>query len=92
MATKQGDLSLLKEPVAQELLRSASETVDGETPEYPAMAQKYLGDEAEGWRKQYQQMFPRLVRIVVQPEWVGIIDIPSGRFPSAIERAAAAGQ
>lgn len=158
MATKQGDLGLLNEPLAQELLQAAiparlayiwsdgtprvipiwfhwtgeeiilcspptapkmkvlgqdtkvaltidyeawparvlmirgtarSEAIDGEIPEYPAIAQKYLGEEqAQGWRQQYSQMFPQAIRIAVRPEWAGIIDIASGiRFPSAIEAA-----
>ena len=68
-----------------------SEVVNGEIPEYPAITKKYLGEEqAQGWRQQYAQMFPNPIRITVQPEWVGIIDLASTtapRFPSAIEAA-----
>jgi hypothetical protein len=36
-------------------------------------------------------MFPRMARIFIQPEWVGVLDFET-RFPSAIERAMARAQ
>lgn len=66
--------------------------IDGEMSEYPALAEKYLGDGAGDWRKQYAAMFPRVVRISVVPEWAGILDVADNRFPSAIEAAVSAAQ
>jgi hypothetical protein len=66
-----------------------SETIDGEVPEYAEITRRYLGEEASiGWRAQYAQMFPKPVRIAVQPEWVGLVDVET-RFPSAIAKAIA---
>lgn len=155
MPTKQGDLNLLKDPIAQELLNSriparlayvwpdgtprvtpvwshwnGSEiilgtvpgspklkalaqnpmvalTIDTETfpakvlmirgaasvelvdelPEYAAMATRYLGEEGGmAWMTQVGGLFSQMARIVVQPEWVGILDFET-RLPSAIEAA-----
>ena len=156
MPSKQGDLSLLKHPVAQALLRSAiparlaytwtdgtprvipiwfhwtgeqlvlgtpatapkikalkrqpkvAVTIDQEgfpaqvllvrgtarmqemdavVPEYAAAARRYLGEEqGAGWASKARAMFPKMVRIAIQPEWVGLLDFKE-RFPSAIERA-----
>jgi hypothetical protein len=68
-----------------------SKIVDGEMSEYAALTKKYLGDGADDWRKQYAGMFPRVVRISVTPEWVGILDVAGNRFPSAIEAAVSGG-
>ena len=38
-----------------------------------------------GWIKQ-RRSYPRMSRIFVTPDWVGVLDF-EGRFPSAIERA-----
>ena len=64
---------------------ASTRTTDGEIPEYAAMTSKYLGNAAQGWREQYNQMFPRPARIAVRPEWVGILDVADNRLPSAIE-------
>jgi hypothetical protein len=60
------------------------EEVDGVVPEYELAANRYFG-EAQGnaWVQQVRQMLPRMVRIRVRPEWVGILDFQS-RFPSAL--------
>lgn len=66
------------------------EVVEGVTPEFLASAQRYFG-EAQGraWLDGVrQQLFPRMGRITVQPEWVGIIDSEK-RLPSAVEAAMA---
>lgn len=78
-------------PVRSLLIRGTvtSQIIDGEVPEYAAMTDRYLGEEAaKGWRAQYAQMFPRPIRIAITPEWVGLVDVQS-RFPSAIARAIA---
>jgi hypothetical protein len=60
-----------------------SETVEGEIPEYPAMTQRYLGEEAaKEWSALYAKTFPQPIRISVKPEWVALIDVQT-RFPSA---------
>jgi PPOX class probable F420-dependent enzyme len=63
------------------------ETVQGVVPEYAAAAQRYFG-EAQGraWVEQVRTLFPRMARIAVRPEWVGILDFET-RFPSAIAAA-----
>jgi hypothetical protein len=67
------------------------DSVEGVAPEYAAAGRRMLGEEAaKGWLVQAGAMFSRMSRIFVTPEWVGIIDFES-RFPSAIERAMAAG-
>jgi PPOX class probable F420-dependent enzyme len=153
MATKQGDLSLLQDPVAQELLQSRIparlaytwtdgsprvvpiwfhwngseivlgtpprapklkaltrnpkvavtidsdtwphrvllirgtariETVNGVVPEYAASARRYFGEEqGNAWVKQVEGMAPRMARVAITPEWVGVLDFQT-RFPSAI--------
>lgn len=65
------------------------EWVDGVVPEYAAAAERYLGPEAgKGWIEQFKGMFDKGARIVVTPEWVGVLDLET-RFPSAIEKAMA---
>jgi len=67
------------------------QTVDGVVPEYALAAARYLGAESgKGWVEQAKALFPQMARIVVRPEWVGLLDFEQ-RFPSAIE-AAMAGQ
>jgi Pyridoxamine 5'-phosphate oxidase len=156
MPTKQGDVSLLQDPVAQELLKSShqaklayvwsdgtprvipiwfhwngkeivfgsptgapklkvlkdgtkvaitidSETppwqvlyvrgsirieiVDGASPEYIASAKRHIGEEAaNAWLAQAGPLVKQMARILVTPEWVGILDFEK-RMPSAIEKA-----
>jgi hypothetical protein len=156
MPTKQGSVALLKDPVAQDLLRSTSparlayvwhdgtprvvpiwfhwngreivlgtpptapkvralspgakvalsidgntwpykvlqvrgtartETVPGVVPEYALAAERYFGaDQGRAWAKQMAGMFSHMVRIVVRPEWVAVLDFEK-RFPNAIEAA-----
>ncbi len=65
------------------------EVMDGVVSEYALAAKRYLGDEAgAGWIHQVSSMFPQTTRIILVPEWVGVLDF-EGRFPSAIERAMA---
>ena len=66
-----------------------SEVIEGEVPEYAAMTRRYLGEEgSQLWRAQYAIMFPRTIRVAIQPNWVGLIDVQA-RLPSAIESAMA---
>ena len=61
--------------------------VDGVVPEYALSATRYLGEEqGRGWAEQAKTMFPKMVRIAIKPEWVGVHDFQQ-RFPSAIEAA-----
>ncbi len=63
------------------------ETVEGVVPEYAIAAERYFGaEQGKGWVEQVRGMFPQMARIVIQPEWVGILDFEQ-RFPSAIETA-----
>jgi hypothetical protein len=64
-----------------------TDTVDGLAPEYESACMRMFGEEAaKGWLDQAAAMFPRMSRIFVTPDWVGVLDFES-RFPSAIERA-----
>jgi hypothetical protein len=66
------------------------QTVDGVVPEYALAAERYLGVEGgKAWVEQAKALFPQMTRIVVRPDWVGLLDFEQ-RFPSAIEAAMAA--
>lgn len=68
------------------------ESIDGTFPEYAAMAQRYFGEEGgRAWLERARGMFPRMVRVTVHPEWVGLLDFET-RFPSAIEAAMTRGR
>ncbi len=146
MPTKQGDVGLLQDPVAQQLLQakgpahlaynwrdgtprvvpigfhwngeeivmatavdapktkvidrdfSASkillirgtvrvDTVEGIAPEYTAMIHRTMSQEdAEALLKEAARLYPRMTRIFIHPDWVGILDFET-RLPSAVERA-----
>jgi Pyridoxamine 5'-phosphate oxidase len=63
------------------------DTVDGVAPEYVAMSIRCMGEEAgQAWLAQAGALMPRMTRIFIQPEWVGVLDFET-RFPSAVERA-----
>jgi hypothetical protein len=60
--------------------------VDGVPEEYATAARRYFGEEqGAAWAAQVGQMVPRMARVAVRPEWVGIIDFQT-RFPSALAR------
>jgi hypothetical protein len=60
-----------------------------EIAEYAASAERYFGQEqGQAWTGQVGGMFAQMARIVIEPEWVGIMDFEQ-RFPSAIEAAMA---
>lgn len=63
------------------------DTVDGLAPEYEAMAMRVFGEEqGRAWLENVRPLFPRMARVFIRPEWVGILDFET-RFPSALERA-----
>ena len=64
-----------------------TDVVDGIAPEYEHMVYRSLGREnGEAWLANLRQICPRMVRVFVTPEWVGVQDFEM-RFPNAIERA-----
>jgi len=63
------------------------DTVEGIAPEYAAMTTRVMGEEqGRAWLENLGPICPRMARVFVRPEWVGILDFET-RFPSAIERA-----
>ena len=63
------------------------DSVDGVAPEYASMSRRVMGEEqGEAWLNQIGAMIPRMARIFITPEWVGILDFET-RFPSAVEHA-----
>jgi hypothetical protein len=60
------------------------EPVQGIVPEYEAAAQRYFDAKlAEEWLRQLRGIVSSMVRVTVNPEWVGLLDFQS-RFPSAL--------
>ena len=60
------------------------EPVEGIVPEYVASAERYFEPElAKTWLSQLRTMVSSMVRITVNPEWVGLLDFEE-RFPSAL--------
>ena len=67
------------------------ETVDGIAPEYAAAAERYFGpDQGRAWVENMAQVTDTMARIVVRPDWVGILDFED-RFPQAIASRMGAG-
>ncbi|HZR44866.1 MAG TPA: pyridoxamine 5'-phosphate oxidase family protein [Ktedonobacteraceae bacterium] len=63
------------------------DTVEGIAPEYTAMIRRTVDEEeAEAMLKNAARLFPRMTRIFIHPDWVGLLDFET-RLPSAIERA-----
>jgi hypothetical protein len=61
--------------------------VDGVPDEYAAAAERYYGvEQGRAWVTQAQTLMPRMARIAIRPEWVGLHDFAT-RFPSAVEHA-----
>jgi hypothetical protein len=59
-------------------------TVKGVSPEYAASAQRYFGaEQGRAWVAQMNRMITEMVRIVITPEWVGLLDFQT-RLPSSI--------
>ena len=64
-----------------------TDAVEGIAPEYAAMTERVFGEEqGRAWLDNLRPLSPRMARIFVRPEWVGILDFET-RFPSALERA-----
>ena|SRR5689334_867666 len=62
----------------------AMDTVKGVCPEYASSAERYFGaEQGRAWVAQLTSRVPEMVRIVVTPEWVALLDFQT-RFPSAI--------
>jgi hypothetical protein len=60
------------------------ETVAGVAPEYASAAERYFGPEGgRAWVANVGQLEDNMVRFVVRPDWVGLLDF-EGRFPQAI--------
>jgi general stress protein 26 len=73
-------------------LRGAAtvEIVDRVPEEYAAAVERYSGAEAgRAWLEQIGRIFPRMARIAIRPEWVGLLDFET-RFPSGIAKGMAA--
>jgi Pyridoxamine 5'-phosphate oxidase len=63
------------------------DTVDGVAPEYAAMCRRVMGEEGgDAWLQQVTPLFPRMARVFIRPEWVGVLDFET-RFPNAVEWA-----
>jgi general stress protein 26 len=61
--------------------------MDGIVPEYALAVKRYFGEEGgEAWLQQVRPLAPKMARIAIRPEWVGILDFQQ-RFPSALEKA-----
>jgi Pyridoxamine 5'-phosphate oxidase len=60
------------------------ETVEGIAPEYAAAADRYFSrSQAEEWLSLLRTRISSQVRIIITPEWVGLLDFQT-RFPSAM--------
>ncbi len=58
--------------------------VNGIVPEYALAAERYFGSEqGKTWVSQLASMIPDMVRITIEPEWVGVLDFQT-RCPSAL--------
>ena len=68
------------------------DTVDGIAPEFVALCRRYMGEEtSDGFVGQLRAGLPRMARIFVTPEWVGLLDFET-RFHHWLEEAMARGQ
>ena len=60
------------------------EPVEGIVPEYEQAAARYFDPKlAQAWLGQLRTLITSMVRIVITPEWVGLLDFQQ-RFPSAL--------
>ena len=60
------------------------EPVEGIVPEYEMAAARYFDPKlAQAWLTQLRALISSMVRIVITPEWVGLLDFEQ-RFPSAL--------
>jgi Pyridoxamine 5'-phosphate oxidase len=64
-----------------------TDTVEGLAPEYVANARRSMSEEdAQAFLAESARIYPRMTRIFIHPDWVGILDFET-RLPSAVERA-----
>jgi len=64
-----------------------TDTVEGIAPEYAAMIRRTMSEEdAQALLAEATRLYPRMTRIFIHPDWVGILDFET-RLPSAVERA-----
>jgi len=64
-----------------------TDTVEGIAPEYVAMIRRTMNEEdAQALLDQAAPLYPRMTRIFIHPDWVGLLDFET-RLPSAVERA-----
>jgi hypothetical protein len=61
------------------------ERIEGIVPEYELCAKRYLGEQrGQMWMAQLRPAFPPMARIVIRPEWVGVLDLAQ-LYPQVIE-------
>jgi hypothetical protein len=64
-----------------------TDTVEGIAPEYAAMSHRTMSEEeAQTFLTEAARLYPRMTRIFIHPDWVGLLDFET-RLPSAVERA-----
>jgi hypothetical protein len=64
-----------------------TDTVEGLAPEYTAMILRTMSEqEGQTLLKEAARLYPRMTRIFIHPDWVGLLDFET-RLPSAVERA-----
>jgi len=63
--------------------RAEVEEIDGLAPEYVSAAHRFLGDSADAMLEAMDQPGTVQARIVVRPEWVGVLDFTE-RMPSTL--------
>jgi hypothetical protein len=64
-----------------------TDTVEGIDPGRAAKIRQTLSQEdAEAHLKEEARLYPRMTRIFIRPDWVGLLDFET-RLPSAVERA-----
>jgi hypothetical protein len=61
------------------------EQIDGIVPEYEMSAKRYLGEKrGPAWIDQLRSAFPPMARLVIRPEWVGLLDLAQ-LYPQVVE-------
>jgi len=63
-----------------------TDTVEGLAPEYVANARRTMSaEDAEAFLAESARIYPRMTRIFIHPDWVGLLDFET-RLPSAVAR------
>jgi hypothetical protein len=66
------------------------ERIDGIVPEYEMCAKRYLGEKrGQAWIEQLRGAFPPMARIVIRPEWAGLLDLAQ-LYPQVVATVMAA--